>query len=131
MLKAVSSESMMKVDMKRWESGRSFVVIFVVGLNGLKQYKLIRSRVIVHHGDITLLHLLFESQNEILTASLLGNEAIVRRVESGLKYITTVGNEDFFRLVDSFTPNDAYVLGLLHIFEYRCQWKLVLHHLGD
>ena len=68
---------------KRWKVGMKWKVVamFVAGLNGLKQSKLF---VPEHcsYEHITLLHLLFESQNEILTTSMLGNEAIVRTVDT-------------------------------------------------
>ena len=86
-------------------SGRSIVAMFVAGLNGLKQSKLfVPER--CSDEDITLLHLLFESQNQILTTSMLGNEDIVRTVDSG-----------------SISPHDAYVLGFCTSMS-RCQWKL-------
>ena len=56
--------------------------------------------------------MLFESQNEILTTSILGNEAIVKTVDSEL------------------SRHDAYVLGYC-ISLSRCQWMLVLSYLGD
>ena len=95
-------------------SGRSFVAMFVAGLNGLKQSKLF-----VPEGcsgeHITLFHLLFESQDEVLTTSMLGNEAILRTLNSGLV---------------CFSPHDGYVLGYC-ISLSRCQWKLVLYDLDD
>ena len=95
-------------------SGRSLVAMFVAGLNGLKQSKLfVPERCSYEH--ITLLHLLFESQNEILTTSMLGNEAIVR---------------DSIHTRHAISPHDAYVLGYCMSLS-KCQWKLVLRDLGD
>ena len=95
------------------ESG-SFVAMFVAGLNGLKQCNLLVPQ---HCSDehIALFHLLFESQDEILTTSMLGNEAIVRTVDPWSVHIS---------------PHDAYVLGYCMTLS-RCRWKLVLRYLGD
>ena len=93
-------------------SGRNFATMFVAGLNGLRQCKLL---VPENCSDehITLFHLLFESQNEVLTTSMLGNEAIVRTVNAW-----------------NMSPHDAYVLGYC-IPLSRCQWKLVLWYFSD
>ena len=99
-------------DDEETESGRSFVAMFVAGLNGLKQCNLLVPED-CSYEHITLLHLLFESQNEVLTTSMLGNEAIVRRVTSV-----------------NISPHDAYVLGYC-ISLSRCQWKLKLCYVGD
>ena len=96
------------------ESGKSFVAMFVAGLNGLKQSKLFVPED-CSNEHITLLHLLFESQNYILTTSMLGNETIVRGVDTRVRPIS---------------PHDAYVLGYCISFS-RCKWKLVLYYLGD
>ena len=86
--------------------------MFVAGLNGLKQCNLFVPEY-CSYEDITLLHLLFESQNEILTTSMLGSESVVRTVDSGVVCIS---------------PHDAYVLGYCLSLS-RCQWKLDLSFL--
>ena len=94
------------------ETGRSFVRVFVAGLSGLKQCKLLIPE---HCGeeDIALLHVLFEAQNENLITSLLGNESTIRTVRS-----------------QHVSPHDAYVLGFC-ISLSRCQWELELFSMGD
>ena len=94
-------------------SERGFVAMFVAGLNGLKQSNLFVPKH-CSYKHITLLHLLFESQNEILTTSMLGNEALVRTVVTYLP----------------ISPHDAYVLGYCISFS-RCQWELYLGNLDD
>ena len=94
------------------ESGRSFVPMFVAELNGLKQCKLSVPNV-CSHKDITLLHLLFESQSK---TSMLEDEAIIRTVNLGM--------------MRPISLHDAYVLGYCMSLS-RCQWKLELRYLGD
>ena len=94
------------------EIGRGYVRMFVAGLSGLRQSKLLLSKR-CSLKDITLLHLLFESQNETLTTSMLGNEDIIRTV-----------------LQQRLSPHDAYVLGFC-ISLSRCQWDLQLLSISD
>ena len=94
------------------DSGRAFVPLFVAGLNGLKQCKLFIPELCIQE-DITFLHFLFESQNEILASSMLGNEAIVRTIHSL-----------------HASPHDSYVLGCC-ISLSRCQWQMELQSIGD
>ena len=88
--------------------GREYLVrMFVVGLT---QGRDCRISVPVQIGDqgIQALHLLFESQNKLLTTTELSNTIIVRLVESS-----------------SLSPYDAYVLGY-SISQSQCQWELYL-----
>ena len=60
------------------ESGRSFVAMFVAGLNGLKQCKLLVPKICLYE-HITFVHLFFESQDEVVTTSMLGNEDMLEQ----------------------------------------------------
>ena len=66
--KVLSVEEMESGKYTGGESGNSFVAMFVAGLNGLKQFKLFAPKC-CSYDHIILLHLLFESQNEVLTTS--------------------------------------------------------------
>ena len=88
------------------ESGVSSAAMFVTRLNGLQQLCNLLVPEYLLDKHITLLHLLFESQNENLTTSMLGNETTTRTVDS--KYMPV-------------SPHDAYVLGYC-ISLSRCQW---------
>ena len=104
MILTVVSAKMMEGGCEGMESGRSYVAMFVAGLNGLKRCKLCVPRCLSNER-IHLLHLLFESQNETLITKMLGNETISRIIKSGLIYTTS-------------SRSDAYICaGLLHILE--------------
>ena len=91
--------------------------MFVAGLSGLKKCKLVVSKHCSRSKEFSLFHLLFESQNESIITSMLGDETIVRTVDS-------------CRWSSMISPYDAYVLGYC-ISLSRCQWKLVLHDIYD
>ena len=94
------------------ETGKGFVRLFLAGLSQLKDFKLL-VRKDCGDEDVAFLNLLFESQNEILTTSALGDDSTVRTVQPNF-----------------ITPHDAYILGYC-ISLSRCQWGLQLHYIGD
>ena len=67
------------------KSWRSVVAMFMVGLNGLKQGELFVPED-CSYTDITLFNLLFESQNEMLTTSILEDVSVYRVVDIQGKY---------------------------------------------
>ena len=97
------------------ESGRCFVRKFVAGLNGLQQCKLLVPEHCQEEEDIAFLHVLFESQNEILITKMLGNESTIRTIDTEKIYTS---------------PHDAFVLGYC-ISLSRCQWELNLYYIND